>query len=501
MDLNHGRTVPAGSLGGLRVLVVGLARQGVALARYFVREGAHVTVTDRQPPAALAEPMGALADLPIRLALGGHSLSLLEGTDLVCLSAGVPLDIPLAKEARRRAIRLTNDTLLTLERSPATVVGITGSSGKTTTTVLMGLMLEAGGIRTHVGGNIGTPLLDRLHEHEAGDWAVLELSSFQLELFDSSPPVAGVTNITPNHLDRHRTMSEYTATKASILRWQSESDACVLSADDRITGRWLRSGWVDIPADEGSAPWSRGARLGWSSFPIGSARWGFSLSSDQSTGAFLRAGELILRQPGQSEVAICRKEDLRLRGMHNVANVLAAACLACLAGTPPEAMAQVATTFQGVEHRLEIVLRLGGVLWVNDSIATSPERAAAALASFREPIVLLAGGRDKNLVWDDFAQHVHRRVEHLLIFGEASDLIAEAIERHRPTAGEETLWHGQPLSLVRCADLEEAVAVASGLAHPGDVVLLAPGGTSFDMYRDFAARGVHFRTLVNELGE
>jgi len=191
---------------------------------------------------------------------------------------------------------------------------------------------------------------------------------------------------------------------------------------------------------------------------------------------------------------------LRLRGMHNVANVLAATCLARLAGTPPEAIARVATSFQGVEHRLEIVRRLRGVLWVNDSIATSPERAVAAMASFADPIVLLAGGRDKNLVWDEFAQNVHRRVKHLLLFGEASDLIERAIERHRPAGREETLWHGQPLSLVRCSDLEEAVAVASRLADPGNVALLAPGGTSFDMYRDFTDRGVHFRTLVNELG-
>ncbi|HUW10012.1 MAG TPA: Mur ligase family protein, partial [Anaerolineae bacterium] len=232
MDLSRKRAVPAIDLTGQRVLIVGLARQGTALARYLAREGASVTLTDRQPASALAEPINELAGLPIRFALGGHPLSLLEDTDLLCLSAGVPPDIPLVEEARRRSIRLTNDTLLTLERSPATVAGITGSSGKTTTTTLVGLMLEAEGLRTHVGGNIGVSLVDHLNEHEAGDWAVLELSSFQLELFDTSPQLAGVTNITRNHLDRHRTMSAYTAAKANILRWQTELDACVLNADD-----------------------------------------------------------------------------------------------------------------------------------------------------------------------------------------------------------------------------------------------------------------------------
>jgi len=501
MDLSRKRAVPAIDLTGQRVLIVGLARQGTALARYLAREGASVTLTDRQPASALAEPINELAGLPIRFALGGHPLSLLEDTDLLCLSAGVPPDIPLVEEARRRSIRLTNDTLLTLERSPATVAGITGSSGKTTTTTLVGLMLEAEGLRTHVGGNIGVSLVDHLNEHEAGDWAVLELSSFQLELFDTSPQLAGVTNITPNHLDRHRTMSAYTAAKANILRWQTELDACVLNADDRITGHWLRSGWVDIPVEEGSPPWSRGARLGWSSFPIRSARWGFSLRNEQAAGAFLKGDELILRQPGLHEVVICRRENLRLRGMHNVANMLAAICLATLAKTPPEAIRQVATSFEGVEHRLEIVRRRRGILWVNDSIATSPERAVAAMASFSEPVVLLAGGRDKDLVWDEFAEQAHRRAKHVLVFGEASDLIKQVVELHEPPAGEAALWNGQPLSMVRCADLEEAVAEADRLAEPGDVVLLAPGGTSFDMYRDFAARGVHFRTLVNQLGE
>ena len=477
-----------------RVLIIGLARQGTALARFLVNEGAQVTVTDIQPAEALAEPLAALAGLPIRYALGGHPLSLLDEVDMVCLSGGVPTTIPLVAEARRRGIPLSNDALLTLERCPATVVGITGSSGKTTTTTLVGLMLKAAGIPAHVGGNIGTPLIDRLGQLQPGEWAVMELSSFQLELFDRSPPVAAVLNVTPNHLDRHGTMAAYSAAKANILRWQTEDDVCVLGADDEITGRWLRLGRVEIPAEGEQAAMN---------FPLRATRLGFSLREEMAAGAFLRGEELILRLPGRPEAVICRRQAIRLRGMHNVANLLAACILAGIAGAPPEAMAEVAATFEGVEHRLETVRVLNGVLWVNDSIATSPERAVAAIKSFDEPIVLLAGGRDKKLPWDEFARLVHQRVKHLVLFGEAAGLIERAIRNSefviRNASAVPARITNYALRVHRCADLEEAVAVAHRVAEPGDVVLLAPGGTSFDAYKDFAARGEHFRALVRAL--
>ncbi|MDH7485472.1 MAG: UDP-N-acetylmuramoyl-L-alanine--D-glutamate ligase [Anaerolineae bacterium] len=470
-----------------RVLVVGLARQGTALARFLVGEGAQVTVTDIQPAQALAASLAALEGLPIRTALGGHPLSLLDDTDLVCLSGGVPTNIPLVAEARRRGIALSNDALLTLERSPATVMGITGSSGKTTTATLVGLILQEAGIPAHVGGNIGTPLIDRLDELQPGQWAVMELSSFQLELFDRSPPVAAVTNVTPNHLDRHGTMAAYSAAKANILRWQTADDVCVLGADDRVTGQWLRRGRVG--AGPRPAP----------TFPIRAQRFGFSLQEEMAAGAFLRGEDLVLRLPGQPEAVICRRESIRLRGRHNVANLLAACILAGIAGAPPEAMARVAVSFEGVEHRLEVVRVLNGVLWVNDSIATSPERAVAAIQSFDEPIVLLAGGRDKKLPWDEFARWVHRRVKCLVLFGEAAALIEEVVRGYGLGVKEKPSPPPHPPALIRCADLQEAVDMAYHIAEPGDVVLLAPGGTSFDAYRDFVARGEHFRALVQAL--
>lgn len=460
------------------MVIVGLARQGSALARYFGARGDRVIVTDLRPATALQDEIAALAGLPITYVLGEHPFSLLDGCDLLCLSGGVPPETPLPQEARRRGIPLSNDSRLTLQLSPAPIIGITGSSGKTTTTTLVGEMLKVSGLTTWVGGNIGTPLIDRLAQIGAGDCVVLELSSFQLQLFAELPPVSphmgAVLNITPNHLDRHPSMAHYTAAKANILRFQSSDDLAVLGVDDAITGAWWREGWVHIAADVGQAALD---------FPILARRIGFSLRETLAEGAFLQGDRLIWRWEGCS-MPVCTLGELKLRGMHNVANVLAACAIAGAAGATAEAMREVAITFKGVAHRLELVAELDGVRWYNDSIATAPERLAAALRAFDEPIVLLAGGRDKHLPWAEAAELIRRKVRHLVLFGEAAGLIAEAVG---PTT--------QP-QVHRCGPLDEAVAVAAQVARPGDVVLLSPGGTSFDAYKDFEARGEHFRALV-----
>jgi len=495
---------------GRRVVILGAARQGTAAARFFLAAGAHVTLSDVRPAAELAGVAAALeafaaaqASRPtLRCVFGGHPSSLLDEADLLCLSGGVSPAIPIVQEAVARGIPLTNDAALTLRYCRAPIVGITGSAGKTTTTTLTGLMLEAAGDTVHVGGNIGTPLLDRLDQVGPGDKVVMELSSFQLELFDRSPAIAGILNITPNHLDRHPSMSHYAAAKANILRFQGAGDFCVLNADDGYTGPWLRSGRCQIAAGEGQEAVY---------FPLRAGRLGFSLEAEVEAGAFLgRAGAsavLIWRQAGQPDALICRAEEVRLRGRHNLANILAACCLAGLAGAPAAAMRQVAITFGGVPHRLEIVREREGVTWVNDSIATAPERTMAALRAFAEPIagrptdqaaaprriVLLAGGRDKHLPWDECAAAIHEHVRHVILFGEAAGLIQAALEKFAADHGRE------PVAMTRCNDLAQAVAAAARVAMPGDVVLLSPGGTSFDAYRDFAARGEHFRALVEAL--
>ena len=495
MNEPHG-TLPDLDLAGARCLVVGLAREGTALARYLAEHGAAVTVTDARPADALEHTQAALAGLPLAFALGGHPLSLLDEAQILFVSPGVPLEIPLLAEARRRGLPLSSETRLFTRLCPAPIVGITGSSGKTTTTVLTGRMLE-GTRRIWVGGNIGQPLIGSLAGEPAigpQDTVVMELSSFQLEFFapwpppaaafarraiDSggpaaifdpsgwSPPVAALLNITPNHLDRHGTMEAYIAAKEHIVAHQQPDGLAVLNQDDATTRR------LGLAARQ---------RVLW-----------FSLQEPVAEGAWLRGKELVLRLGGHEEV-VCRTGEMRLRGQHNVANVLAASALAGTAGAPLEALRREAITFAGVEHRLELVRTRAGVGWYNDSIATSPERAVAALRSFKEPIVLLAGGRDKHLPWEEMTALVWRRVRHLVLFGEAAGLIEAAMERARPA--------GQGVALAGVhhgGNLERAVEIAAGLARPGDVVLLSPGGTSFDAYADFLARGEHFWQLVRAL--
>ncbi len=487
--------VTARCYAGQRVTILGFARQGMAAARFLLANGAQVTLSDLRRAEQLVTPREELVRYAEtygyarpRFVLGEHPLALLDATDLLCLSGGVSPAIPIVQEAVQRSIPLSNDGQLTLRHCPVPIVGITGSAGKTTTTTLTGLMLGQAGHTVHVGGNIGTPLLDRLDTVGPGDKVVMELSSFQLELFDHSPAIAAVLNITPNHLDRHPSMSHYAAAKANILRYQDRGDICVLNADDSYTGPWLRDGRCRITAGTGQEAVY---------FPLLGTRLSFSLTDEGSAGAFLAGDRLIWRQAGQFDAEICRVHEVRLRGRHNLANILAAACLAGAAGATVEAMRAVATTFGGVEHRLEIVRQRGGVLWVNDSIATAPERTVAALRSFSEPLVVLLGGRDKHLPWDECAAALSARrsdgtprVRAVILFGEAAGLIGAALAQR-------TGQHPPPV--IRCRDLAEAVAEADRVAQAGDVVLLAPGGASFDAYDDFAARGRHFRALVEAL--
>ena len=441
-----------------------------------MQAGAEVTVSDLQGKKALADRLAELAGLPIRYVLGDHPLSLLKRADLVCLSGGVPLDAPIVVEARRRGIPLSNDAQLFLERCPAPVIGITGSAGKTTTTALVGEMCRAAGLHTWVGGNIGNPLIADLDQIRPDGWVVMELSSFQLEVMTLSPHVAAVLNVTPNHLDRHKTMGEYLAAKRNIVAHQRPEDFALLGYDD---------------ANARALALETAAHLLW-----------FSGGAEVDEGAFKTNGELKLRlgaAPGSAQRGtdrvICHTSEVRLRGRHNLLNVLAACALAAVAGVPVEAMRQVATTFTGVEYRLEWVRELNGVQWYDDSIATAPERSLAALRSFDEPIVLLAGGRDKQLPWDEFAAETARRVRHLVTFGEAGPMIAQVVESsilHPPSS---ILLEG----ITQVGTLEEAVEAAARLARPGDVVLLSPGGTSFDAFRDFAARGERFKELVRGL--
>ena len=465
----------------MRATIVGLGREGAAVARFLAERGATVTVTDLKGAENLQGALTELAGLPVTYCLESHPLDLLD-TDVLFVSPGVPLDAPFLVEARRRRVVLSSESRLFSRLCPAHIVGITGSSGKTTTSTLVHRMLTLAGKRAHLGGNIGRPLIRTLSEISAGDTVVMELSSFQLDfcgvvldaepfaelvtpLFPAgtwSPQVAAVLNVTPNHLDRHPTMASYTAAKRKIIQYQRPDDVAVLSWDDPVA-------------------------RGFAAECVGRVSY-FSLLEAVPSGAFL-ADERIVSREGGVQQTVCSANEVRLRGRHNVANVLAACSIATELGVPTAAMAEVARSFEGVEHRLEPVRVLEGVRYFNDSIATSPERAIAALRSFSEPIVLLAGGRDKHLPWEQWAQVVGSRAICVITFGEAAALIEDAL-KHSSV--------GAP-PLHRAVNLTDAVAMARSLASAGQVVLLSPGGTSYDAFRDYEERGQAFKQLVHAL--
>jgi UDP-N-acetylmuramoylalanine--D-glutamate ligase len=449
---------------GKRVLILGAARQGLAAARWLTRHGAVVTLNDHRPPEQMAAARQALTDTPVTWLLGSHPLDVLNSMDILCISGGVPLNNPLAAEAVSRGLPLTNDTQIFMEVVPCFTAGITGSAGKTTTTTLVGSMAKAAmGEQAFTGGNIGDPLLNYVDDMTKENLAILEISSFQLEQMTLSPNLAAVLNITPNHLDRHGTMEAYTAAKKRILDYQSNTDIAVLCRDD--AGSWaLHSGTHGRLLSFGFSPLPRGM-----------------------DGTYLAQGSLHLRRHAE-DIPLMRAEDLHLRGDHNMMNVLAAFAIGSACGLKPDPMLKAAHEFTGVPHRLEFVREWHGAQWYNDSIATAPERTMAAVRSFTEPIILLLGGRDKDLPWQDLAALVRDRVSHVVLFGEAAGKIQAALE---PEQGPYTLEH--------CQGLEQAVQSAAKLAAEGDVVLLSPGGTSFDQFRDFEERGEAYRKWVLEL--
>ena len=451
---------------GKRILILGAARQGIALARWLSRHGSNVTLSDSRPLDALISAQASLADTNVQWAVGGHPLELLDVTDLLCLSGGVPLTLPIVQEAFKRGIPVSNDSQIFMEVVPCKTIGITGSAGKTTTTTLVGNMAKRQyGERAFVGGNIGDPLINYVDVMKQDDIAILELSSFQLEQMTISPNVAAILNVTPNHLDRHGTMEEYTKAKAHILDFQSENDTAVLGRDDK--GSWNLK-------DK-----AKGELLTFSLHDL----------EEGLNGAYLHDGLLNLRD-GNAYLPLLVREKIKLPGDHNVANVLAAFTIGHAAGFKLDSMLEAVEEFRGVPHRLELVRELNGVRWYNGSIATAPERSMADIHAFDEPIVLMLGGRDKDLPWDGIAKLIRKRVDHVVLFGEAAELIEKAISAAGGTRSGD---------LRRANNLKEAVAIAAEAASAGDIVLFSPGGTSYDEFVDFAARGEAFRKWVLEL--
>lgn len=453
---------------GKRVTVIGLGIEGVDIARFAATHGAAaVTVVDAKPPEALAGRIEQLQGLPIRYALGTERTADAAAGDVVFASQSVPLTHPLLREARERGVPVSSMTQAFLEHCPGPTIGITGSSGKTTTTSLVAHMLATAGRPYRVGGNIGSGLLGLLDGMDERTWTVIEISHTQLVLVERSPHVAALLNVTPNHLDRF-SWDDYVDLKLKIVRYQTPEDYVVLGLDDEIAA---------AAATETPARVSH-----------------FSLAGDiPGDGAFVRDGAVFLRRSSIEEMVLPVAE-IPLRGAHNVANVLAAAAIAAAAGIDAQAIADAVRSFQAVPHRLEPVGEVAGVRYVNDSIASTPERTLAGIRSFSEPLVLLLGGKDKDLPLDELAREALARCSGIVFFGADGPLLEAAVEANAAAVP----FEERPVT-VRVATLAEAVREARAIAEPGDVVLLSPACTSFDAYNNFEERGEEFRALVRAM--
>lgn len=454
------------NLDGKQVLVLGLAREGVSLARYLRLHGATVTAADNADRETLQARLTGLEESGVRLAVGGNRPELLVGMDTVFVSPGVPEDNRVYTEARRLGIPVQSMTTLFFDLCPGPIVGITGSSGKTTTTGLIGHMAREAGLDVVVGGNIGEPMIDLLPAIGPETTVVLELSSFQLSLMRRSPHVAVVTNISPNHLDRHGTMEEYIDAKRQIVAHQSPADFAVLNSFDPEAETFARS----TPAQ---------------------LRW---FGERSTMGARVLRGAIALVDPGD-HIPVLPVEEIPLRGKHNVENVLAAVTTGQAIGIPAESMGPAIRSFRPAAHRLQTVAEIGGVSYVDDSIATTPARARVALEAIETSVLLIAGGRDKRLPWEEFAEAVVDRVRVLLLIGEAAGQIEEAVRLAMERAGGEL----RASDIRRCDSLEEAVEMAGALAHSGDTVLLSPACTSYDMFSNYEERGRAFARAAEGL--
>jgi UDP-N-acetylmuramoylalanine--D-glutamate ligase len=451
---------------GKRVAVVGLGVSNLPLIRFLQRKGALITGCDKKRLDELEDRLPNLEETGCELKLGPDYLATLEQHDIVFLTPGMRKNLPEIEKAKASGVVISSEIRLFFDLCRAPILGITGTSGKTTTTMLAGRILQAGGDQVWVGGNIGQPLIEEVEKIPPKAKVVLELSSFQLEDFTDSPHLAVITNVAPNHLDQHASFEEYVEAKKRIFRYQEAGDACLLNHDNPLTRKMAE----ECPG-----------RV-----------FFFSRKRELEEGAFLRGSDLIVRLEGQEE-KVCSQGELKLLGVHNVENVLAAALATRLFGAKTEAIHKAVTTFTGAPHRLELVRELKGVRYYNDSIATTPDRAIAGLNSFELPVVLIAGGYDKKIPFDDFAKVAIHQAKAVVLLGVTAGKIEEAIQRAVSESGK------RAPRLVRVGSLEEAVKEASHLAEPGDVALLSPACASYDMFLNFEERGQRFRDLVRGL--
>lgn len=450
------------ALRGRKVAVLGIGVSNTPLLRLLAQAGACVTACDKKSESELGERAAELRALGIQLYTGPDYLDGVEasGAELIFRTPGMRPDLPALARARARGAEVTSEMEVFFAVCPCPIIAVTGSDGKTTTTTVIAEMLRAAGRRVFLGGNIGTPLLDQTGQMSPDDLCVLELSSFQLMSMSQSPHIAVVTNLAPNHLDVHRSMDEYVDAKRNIFRFQAPDDILVLNLDNAITRSFAAESGAEVRF--------------------------FSRLDQPVHGVWLDGDRIVF--DGQE---LMRRDDIRIPGEHNVENYMAA-CAAVAGLVPPAVMRQVAREFPGVEHRLELVRAIGGTMWYNDSIASSPTRAIAGLKCFDGPIVLIAGGYDKHIPFDELGREICARVDTLLLCGATADKIEAAVN----TAGS-----AKKPRMLRFENLDDTVRKAYELAQPGDTVLFSPACASFDQFPNFMKRGERFKELVRALPE
>jgi UDP-N-acetylmuramoylalanine--D-glutamate ligase len=446
-------------LANKRVLVVGLGKSGVASALFLKKHGARVTVSDAKPEDELRSEIPLLLDHGITVETGGHGDRTFRGQDLIVVSPGVPVDAPHLVQARALGEPVIGEIELAAQFLPGPIVAITGSNGKTTTTTLVGEILGAGGLPTVVGGNIGTPAISLVERATANTWAVLEVSSFQLETVQTfRPRIAVILNITPDHLDRHRTFEAYAGAKARIFENQQSDDFAVLNEDD--------------PACVNLAK-RVNAQLFW-----------FSRQKEVQRGAWLSGGRILFRDAARQQ-EIMLVADIPLKGAHNVENALAGVCVGMLVGSSPERIREAIRNFKAVEHRLEFVARIRNVDYYNDSKATNVDATIKALESFPANIHLILGGKDKGSDYSVLNDLLRRRVKRVYTIGAAAAKIESQIK--------------EAADIFHAETLEKAIRRAAQDAKPNDIVLLAPACASFDQFDSYEHRGKVFKDVVKSL--
>ncbi|MBQ1237391.1 MAG: UDP-N-acetylmuramoyl-L-alanine--D-glutamate ligase [Oscillospiraceae bacterium] len=448
-----------------KIAFIGVGVTNTDCIRLFAQKGAKITLLDRKNREALGELAEEFDRIGVEMVLGEGYLDDLCRYDAVFRAPGMYFNHPALKKAREEGAVITSEMEMFFTLCPCKIYAVTGSDGKTTTTTLISEMLASSGKTVHKGGNIGRALLPIIETISPDDAAVVELSSFQLISMKQSPDVAVVTNVTPNHLDVHGTMEEYIEAKKNLLWHQDGFSRTVLNEDNEVT-------------------------CGMKNLVRGECR-SFSRQITPAKGAFLREDGMLCFNDRGAVTEILHKDEIRLPGLHNVENYLAA-YTALWGEVAVDVMADTARNFGGVEHRMELVREKDGVRWYNDSIGTSPTRTIAGLKAFGQKIILIAGGYDKKIPYEPLSPYLCEKVSHLVLMGATGPKIEKALREY------EGFCEGEPV-IHHAESMEDAVAQAEKLAKKGDIVALSPASASFDLYPNFEKRGEHFKKVVNQL--